>query len=135
MALRYPHGQTPLLEQTRAALAFYNTPANPEHSSPASTIHAASQPEGHAAEDKVEHVNDYDHYDYTSDYSTEEDMALKVAGRPPPLRMDSTSSTKSLKVDDPRKPQTPSGNVKSFFGWKKNASPGAESTSTEISLF
>ena len=133
MALRYPHGQTPLLEQTRAALAFYNTPANPEHSSPASTIHAASQPEGHAAEDKVEHVNDYDHYDYTSDYSTEEDMALKVAGRPPPLRMDSTSSTKSLKVDDPRKPQTPSGNVKSFFGWKKNASPGAESTSTEIS--
>lgn len=60
-------------------------------------------------------------------------MALKVAGRPPPLRMDSTSSTKSLKVDDPRKPQTPGGNIKSFFGWKKDASPGAESTSTEIS--
>jgi hypothetical protein len=85
-------------------------------------------------EDQVEHVNNYDHYDYTSDYSTEEDMALKVAGRPPPLRMDSTSTTNSLKVDEPRKPQTPGGsNIKSFFGWKKDASPGAESSSTEIS--
>lgn len=130
---RQPHAQPPLLEQTRAALAFYkNTPAIPEHSSPASTIHAASKVEIRAVEDRVEQAKEYDHYDYTLEYSTEEDMALKVAGRPPPLRMDSTSSTQSLKVDDPRKPQTPSGNVKSFFGWKKNASPGAESASTEI---
>lgn len=131
---RHPHGQTPLLKQTRAALAFYNTPAVPDHSSPASTIHAASEPKVTAVEDQVEHVNDFGRCDYTSEHSIEENMALKVAVRPPPLRMDSTSSTKSLKPDDPRKPQTPGGsNIKAFFGWKKDASPGAESSSTEIS--
>jgi hypothetical protein len=34
---------------------------------------------------------------------------------------------------DPRQPKTPGNKISSFFGWKGSTSPGAESSSTEIS--
>ncbi|KAL4893977.1 hypothetical protein BDV59DRAFT_176577 [Aspergillus ambiguus] len=56
-------------------------------------------------------------------------MALHPpANRPPPLRIDSTG------VADPKQPKTPGNKISSFFGWRGAASsPGAESSSTEIS--
>ena len=60
-------------------------------------------------------------------------MALKPGARPPPLRMDSASSAKSLSAHDAKKPTTPGGKVSSFFGWKRTASPSTDSLSTENS--
>src|SRR3978361_1522734 len=45
----------------------------------------------------------------------EEDMGLKPGSRAPPLRTDSTSSTKSLAVIDLKNPQTPGSKFTSFF--------------------
>jgi hypothetical protein len=63
----------------------------------------------------------------------EEDMGLKPGSRPAPLRTDSTSSTRSLSVIDAKKPQTPSSKFTSFFSRKPAASPGTESSVTDIS--
>ncbi|KIW86094.1 hypothetical protein Z517_01488 [Fonsecaea pedrosoi CBS 271.37] len=63
----------------------------------------------------------------------EEDMGLKPGSRPPPLRTDSTSSTKSLTVIDAKKPQTPGSKFTSFFSRKPAASPSTESSVTDIS--
>ncbi|KIX08434.1 uncharacterized protein Z518_03090 [Rhinocladiella mackenziei CBS 650.93] len=63
----------------------------------------------------------------------EEDMGLKPGSRPPPLRTDSSSSTKSLTVVDVKKPQTPGSKFTSFFTRKPTASPGTESSVTDIS--
>jgi len=60
-------------------------------------------------------------------------MGQKPPSRPPPLRTDSSSSTKSLSVNEPKKPQTPGSKFTSFFTRKPSASPGAESSVTEIS--
>lgn len=61
--------------------------------------------------------------DVVEDTVTEEDMALKPDARPPPLRMDSTSSQQAT---DSRKPQTPGSKFTSFFTRKQTSSPGAE---------
>ncbi|KAJ9602854.1 hypothetical protein H2200_012634 [Cladophialophora chaetospira] len=63
----------------------------------------------------------------------EEDMGLKPGSRPPPLRTDSTSSTKSLTVIDMKKPQTPGSKFTSFFSRKPAASPSTDSSVTDIS--
>lgn len=60
-------------------------------------------------------------------------MGLKPGSRPPPLRTDSTSSTKSLTVIDMKKPQTPGSKFTSFFSRKPAASPSSESSVTDIS--
>ena len=60
-------------------------------------------------------------------------MPLKPGSRPPPLRTESTSSTKSLTVLDAKKPHTPGNKFTSFFNRKPTASPGSESSVTDIS--
>lgn len=57
-------------------------------------------------------------------------MVLRPGERPPPLRMDSVNSIKSL---ESKKPQSPSAKFSSFFMRKPSASPGADSAVTEIS--
>ncbi|KAF9889221.1 hypothetical protein FE257_007534 [Aspergillus nanangensis] len=56
-------------------------------------------------------------------------MALHpTTHRPPPLNIDPNG------VGDPKQPKTPGHKISSFFGWRGAASsPGAESSSTEIS--
>ncbi|KKK24679.1 hypothetical protein AOCH_004911 [Aspergillus ochraceoroseus] len=53
--------------------------------------------------------------------------------RPPPLHIDAHGRTVSNGVTDPRQPKTPGNKISSFFGWRASTSPGAESSSTEIS--
>ena len=60
-------------------------------------------------------------------------MGLKLGSRPPPVRTDSTSSTKSLAVLEVKKPVTPGNKFTSFFTRKVTASPGTESSVTDIS--
>lgn len=56
-------------------------------------------------------------------------MGLRPGERPPPLRMDSINSVKSM---DSKKSQSPGGKF-SFFGRKPTISPGADTAITEIS--
>ncbi|KAL5045795.1 hypothetical protein BDW71DRAFT_183411 [Aspergillus fruticulosus] len=61
-------------------------------------------------------------------------MALHPpTNRPPPLHIDSNTRSMSNGVNDPRQPKTPGNKISSFFGWRAATSPGAESSSTEIS--
>ncbi|KAL4741394.1 hypothetical protein BDV11DRAFT_182986 [Aspergillus similis] len=61
-------------------------------------------------------------------------MALHPpTNRPPPLHIDSNARSMSNGVNDPRQPKTPGNKISSFFGWRAATSPGAESSSTEIS--
>ncbi|KAJ5689873.1 hypothetical protein N7462_004265 [Penicillium macrosclerotiorum] len=57
--------------------------------------------------------------------------------RPPPLHIDIDGRSMSMPLTDPRQPKTPGNKISSFFGWKAATatatSPGAESSSTEIS--
>ncbi|CEJ58897.1 hypothetical protein PMG11_07542 [Penicillium brasilianum] len=55
--------------------------------------------------------------------------------RPPPLQIDVDPRSMSMGHADPKQPKTPGNKISSFFGWKANTatSPGAESSSTEIS--
>lgn len=53
--------------------------------------------------------------------------------RPPPLHIDIDQRSMSMPTTDPRQPKTPGSKISSFFGWKAATSPGAESSSTEIS--
>lgn len=55
--------------------------------------------------------------------------------RPPPLRIDSAGARNSSanSFDSKQQPKTPGRKISSFFGWKGPTSPGAESSSTEIS--
>ncbi|KAL2872037.1 uncharacterized protein BJX67DRAFT_96873 [Aspergillus lucknowensis] len=55
--------------------------------------------------------------------------------RPPPLLIDANTRSMSNGVNDPRQPKTPGSKISSFFGWRAatTTSPGAESSSTEIS--
>lgn len=57
-------------------------------------------------------------------------MVLRPGERPAPLRMDSINSVKSM---DAKKPQSPGSKFTSFFMRKPQASPGADSTVTDIS--
>ncbi|OOG01026.1 hypothetical protein ASPCADRAFT_202882 [Aspergillus carbonarius ITEM 5010] len=59
-------------------------------------------------------------------------MALHLpSNRPPPLHIDSPSRSSS---GDSKQPKTPANKISSFFGWRATtSSPGAESSSTEIS--
>ncbi|KIW60279.1 hypothetical protein PV05_00509 [Exophiala xenobiotica] len=84
-----------------------------------------SSPQGHH---KIRPSNGF-----TVETVVEEDMGLKPGSRPPPLRTDSSSSTKSLTVVDPKKPQTPGSKFTSFFSRKPAASPSTESSVTDIS--
>jgi DNA repair exonuclease SbcCD ATPase subunit len=59
-------------------------------------------------------------------------MAL-MPSRPPPLRMDSFPKSSSQVANEPKKPQTPGSKIGSFFGWKHTASPGTDSSGTEVS--
>ncbi|KAH8697312.1 hypothetical protein BGW36DRAFT_416818 [Talaromyces proteolyticus] len=62
-----------------------------------------------------------------------ETMALQPPqSRPPPLHIDASPPTMPNGSGD-RQPKTPGNKITSFFGWKTTTSPGAESTSTEIS--
>lgn len=60
----------------------------------------------------------------------EKGMGLRPGERPPPLRMDSINSIKSL---DARKPQSPNSKFTTFFMRKPQPSPGGDSAVTEIS--
>ena len=53
--------------------------------------------------------------------------------RPPPLHIDSTLPSMPSGIVDSKPPKTPGSKITSFFGWKTTTSPGAESSSTEIS--
>lgn len=55
--------------------------------------------------------------------------------RPPPLRIDSgTRKASASSFESKQQPKTPGNKISSFFGWKAPVtSPGAESSSTEIS--
>ncbi|RDW76425.1 uncharacterized protein DSM5745_06417 [Aspergillus mulundensis] len=53
--------------------------------------------------------------------------------RPPPLHIDSNARSMTHPMHDPRHPKTPGNKISSFFGWRASTSPGAESSSTEIS--
>ncbi|KAE8376284.1 hypothetical protein BDV26DRAFT_265821 [Aspergillus bertholletiae] len=56
------------------------------------------------------------------------------SSRPPPLHIDSNGRSMSVVVDA-KQPKTPGHKISSFFGWRGNVttSPGAESSSTEVS--
>ncbi|KIW21230.1 hypothetical protein PV08_01810 [Exophiala spinifera] len=71
--------------------------------------------------------------DFTVEPVGAHDMGLKPGSRPPPLRTDSNSSTKSLTVIDTKKPQTPGSKFTSFFSRRPAASPSTESSITDIS--
>jgi hypothetical protein len=61
-------------------------------------------------------------------------MALQPPqSRPPPLHIDANLRSMSGSSADPKQPKTPGNKITSFFGWKTASSPGAESSSTEIS--
>ncbi|KAL4905903.1 hypothetical protein BDW74DRAFT_177600 [Aspergillus multicolor] len=61
-------------------------------------------------------------------------MALHPpTNRPPPLHIDSNARSMTHPMHDPRQPKTPGNKISSFFGWRASTSPGAESSSTEIS--
>lgn len=53
--------------------------------------------------------------------------------RPPPLHIDIDQRSMPMGTADARQPKTPGSKISSFFGWKAATSPGAESSSTEIS--
>ncbi|THC96355.1 hypothetical protein EYZ11_004170 [Aspergillus tanneri] len=61
-------------------------------------------------------------------------MALHPpSNRPPPLHIDAGGRSVSAAID-PKQPKTPAHKISNFFGWRANSqSPGAESSSTEIS--
>lgn len=62
------------------------------------------------------------------------DMALHPpSSRPPPLTIDPNGRAMSSSSTDSKQPKTPGGKISSFFGWRAASSPGADSTSTEIS--
>ncbi|KAI1624827.1 hypothetical protein EDD37DRAFT_649165 [Exophiala viscosa] len=65
--------------------------------------------------------------------SLEEDMAPKPGTRPPPLRTNTNTSTRSLTVVDSKKPHTPGSKFTSFFSRKPAASPSTESSATDFS--
>jgi hypothetical protein len=61
-------------------------------------------------------------------------MALHPpSNRPPPLQIDSSGRAMSASSTDSKHPKTPGSKISSFFGWRAASSPGAESTSTEVS--
>ncbi|KAJ5985329.1 hypothetical protein N7522_012525 [Penicillium canescens] len=66
-------------------------------------------------------------------------MALHLPMSRPPLHIDVDPRSMSMSATDPRNPKTPGNKISSFFGWKAAnnnntaTSPGAESSSTEIS--
>jgi DNA repair exonuclease SbcCD ATPase subunit len=47
--------------------------------------------------------------------------------------MDPLPRSSPQSANDPKKPQTPGSKIGSFFGWKQTASPGTESSVTEVS--
>ncbi|KAL1973616.1 hypothetical protein VTN31DRAFT_6251 [Thermomyces dupontii] len=60
-------------------------------------------------------------------------MALHPpSNRPPPLNIEPPSMPAGS-AETKQPPKTPGNKITSFFGWKTASSPGAESTSTEIS--
>ncbi|KIV87591.1 hypothetical protein PV11_03125 [Exophiala sideris] len=68
------------------------------------------------------------------DASLEEDMAPKPGTRPPPLRTNTNTSTRSLTVvESNKKPHTPGSKFTSFFSRKPAASPSTESSTTDFS--
>ncbi|PGH00108.1 hypothetical protein GX51_06006 [Blastomyces parvus] len=68
-----------------------------------------------------------------ADHKRSVTMALHPrTNRPPPLRADSVK-TMSSSGEFKNQPKTPGNKITSFFGWKSASSPGAESSSTEIS--
>ncbi|RJE19434.1 hypothetical protein PHISCL_08237 [Aspergillus sclerotialis] len=61
-------------------------------------------------------------------------MALHPpTNRPPPLKIDPNGRKMSGSSADSKQSKTPGAKISSFFGWKASSSPGADSTSTEIS--
>ncbi|PWY81975.1 hypothetical protein BO70DRAFT_337157 [Aspergillus heteromorphus CBS 117.55] len=59
-------------------------------------------------------------------------MALHLpSNRPPPLHIE--SPRRGSGMSDSKQPKTPANKISSFFGWRGSTSPGAESSSTEIS--
>ncbi|KAL4874797.1 hypothetical protein BJY04DRAFT_203077 [Aspergillus karnatakaensis] len=71
----------------------------------------------------------------TSNHKRATTMALHPpSNRPPPLQIDASQRSMSIPLNDPRQPKTPGNKISSFFGWRATTtSPGAESSSTEIS--
>ncbi|OJD20342.1 hypothetical protein ACJ73_08324 [Blastomyces percursus] len=68
-----------------------------------------------------------------ADHKRSVTMALHPrTNRPPPLRADSVKTMPSPS-ELRNQPKTPGNKITSFFGWKSASSPGAESSSTEIS--
>lgn len=60
-------------------------------------------------------------------------MALYPPTNRPSLHIDIDQRSMSMGTADARQPKTPGNKISSFFGWKAAASPGADSSSTEIS--
>ncbi|EED24108.1 conserved hypothetical protein [Talaromyces stipitatus ATCC 10500] len=68
----------------------------------------------------------------STNHKRSETMALQPPqNRPPPLHIDASLSAMPSSGD--KQPKTPGNKITSFFGWKTTSSPGAESSSTEIS--
>lgn len=59
--------------------------------------------------------------------------ALQPNARPPPLRMNSNDRFGSNNATEPKQPRTPGSKITQFFGWKAPASPGDDSSSTDVS--
>ena len=55
------------------------------------------------------------------------------SNRPPSLKIDPNARKMSGSSADSKQSKTPGAKISSFFGWKAASSPGADSTSTEIS--
>lgn len=53
--------------------------------------------------------------------------------RPAPLQIHYNARSMSTSIADVKQPKTPGNKISSFFGWKTATSPGADSSSTDIS--
>ncbi|KAK2740894.1 hypothetical protein FQN55_008593 [Onygenales sp. PD_40] len=126
---RFPHGKSPAFgsprtdDQQRESIFGASNGSQLEHS-----IHSrlVSEPIVPLASPTL------------SQKSTDHKRSVTMALHPPttkrpPLRVDSSRAMSSGSNEYKNQPKTPGNKITSFFGWKTASSPGAESSSTEIS--
>ncbi|ODH53055.1 hypothetical protein GX48_00925 [Paracoccidioides brasiliensis] len=128
---RFPHGQSPVLsssntlDQQRDGVFECANGSQLEHSVRSRVVSEPLVPPVSPTPAQDSHKS--------TEHKRSVIMTLHLPSQTrPPLQVDSAGTMSNL-TEYRNQPKTPGNKITSFFGWKTTSSPGAESSSTEIS--
>ncbi|KAF7505475.1 hypothetical protein GJ744_000722 [Endocarpon pusillum] len=128
---QYPRGQSPFLPSGPIGRKPVN--AGKDNQSPANASGLRGRPLRHSRIPSEPIIQKQSIDEQEDGMSRSRTIALQPNSRPPPLKVNLHDRSVSISLVEPKQPRTPGNKITQIFNWKRTASPGDDSDSTDVS--